>query len=292
MDSTLYKERPIAPVRHLHWSRAVGRVARHVVLTAGAIVMVIPFVWMLLTTVKTLGESVRVPPVVVPALPLQWHNYVTAFKVSPFLNFYANTILMTVGRTLGQLVFCSLAAYALARIRFRGRTVLFLGILALLMVPHQLPLVPQYLLMQRFGWLNTPFALIIPGMFSVFGTFLLRQFFMTIPQELEESATLDGANHIQIFWHVLLPLVKPGLIALAIFTVLWSWNDLLWPLIVINSPQRTTLSAGLASLEGQYFTNYPVLMAGATLAVWPMILLFFVLQRHFVEGIALTGMKS
>lgn len=297
MDSTLIQDSRVERIsqrapRKRSGSKTLGLVVRHVVLIVGALFMVIPFVWMLLTTVKTLPDSVHVPPILLPRLPLQWHNYLEALQVSPFLHFYLNTILMTIGRTLGQLVFCSLAAYALACIKFRGRGVLFIAILALLMVPNQLPLVPQYLLMDRLGWLNNQASLIIPGMFSVFGTFLLRQFFMTLPSELQEAATLDGANHLQIFWHVLLPLVKPGLIALTIFTVLWSWNDLLWPLIVINSPERTTLSAGLAALTGQYITNYPVLMAGATLAIWPMILLFFFLQRHFVEGIAITGTKG
>jgi multiple sugar transport system permease protein len=146
--------------------------------------------------------------------------------------------------------------------------------------------------MANLGWLNTLQALIVPGVFSAFGTFLLRQFFMSLPVELEEAAKLDGANHFQIYWRVMLPLAKAGMIALAIITIRWSWNDLLWPLIVINSPDKMVLSAGIASLQGQYLTNYPVLMAGAALATWPMVVMFFMFQRYFVEGIALTGTKG
>jgi len=263
----------------------------HLALIAGAALVVGPFAWMILTSLKTLGESTQVPPVVIPA-DWRWSNYREVWTTLPFAAFYTNTILMTIGRTLGQLVFCSLAAYAFARIAFPGRDMLFVLLLSVLMVPAQVFLIPQYLIMSRLGWVNTLQALIVPGMFSAFGTFLLRQFFMSMPAELEEAAKLDGANHFQIYWRVMLPLAKSGLIALAIITIRWSWNDLLWPLIVINSPTKMVLSAGLASLQGQYLTNYPVLMAGAALATWPLIVLFFVFQRHFVEGIALSGSKA
>jgi multiple sugar transport system permease protein len=253
--------------------------------------MVGPFIWMILTSLKTFGESVRVPPVILPSAP-KWDNYADVVNTLPFAQFYQNSLVMTAGRTLGQLLFSSLAAYAFARIEFPGRNLLFIVMLSVLMVPPQVFFIPQFLIMQDAGWLNTLQALIIPGMFSAFGTFMLRQFFLTLPKELEESAKLDGANHPQIYWHIMLPLAKPGLLALAIFTILWSWNDLLWPLIVNNSPDKLPLSAGLASLQDQYGTNYPVLMAGAVLAIWPMILIFMLLQRHFVEGIALTGTKG
>ncbi|MDP9313229.1 MAG: carbohydrate ABC transporter permease [Chloroflexota bacterium] len=263
----------------------------HLVLVLGVMVMVGPFVWMILTSLKTLGEATRVPPVVLPSV-WQWNNYRDVWLTLPFANFYTNTILMTAGRTIGQVVFCSMAAYAFARIQFPGRNFLFILFLSVLMVPAQVFLIPQYLIMARLGWVNTLQALIVPGMFSAFGTFLLRQFFMSMPLELEEAAKLDGANHFQIYARVMLPLAKSGLIALAIITIRWSWNDLLWPLIVINSPTKTVLSAGIASLQGQYLTHYPVLMAGAALATWPLILMFFLFQRHFVEGIALSGSKG
>lgn len=266
-------------------------IAIHIALIIGAFLMVTPFIWMVLTSIKTFGESTQVPPIIFPA-QINWSNYADIFTSLPFTMFYWNTFITTVAKTIGQLVFCSLAAYAFARIDFPGRNVLFVLLLSILMVPQQAYLIPQYLIMVNLGWLNTLKALIVPGVVSVFGTFLLRQFFMSMPKELEEAAKIDGCNHFQIYLRILLPLAKPGLIALAIFTILWSWNDLMWPLIVINSPDKMPLSAGLASLQGQYTTNFPLLMAGSVLATWPMIVLFLVLQRHFVEGIALTGTKG
>lgn len=263
----------------------------HLALSAGALLMVAPFVWTVLTSLKSYGASTQIPPSILPAT-VHWSNYGEALSRVPFPNLYLNTVLMTIGRTAGQLLFCSLAAYAFARIDFPGRDIIFFLFLSVLMVPSQLFLIPQYLIMLHLGWLNSLQALIIPGMFSAFGTFLLRQFFLTLPHDLEEAAKLDGANHFQIYWRVMLPLAKPGLIALAIITILWSWNDLLWPLIVNTSPNMMTLSAGLASLQGQHTTDYPVLMAGSLLAIWPVILAFLFLQRYFIQGIAFSGSKG
>jgi len=263
----------------------------HLLLLLGAVFMVAPFLWELLTSVKSLGESTRVPPTLVPEV-FRWNNYTAVFDRLPFTTQFVNTVLMTAGRTIGQLVFCSLAAYAFARLEFPGRNVLFVAFLAVLMVPPQLFYIPQYQIMANLGWLDTLQALILPGMFSAFGTFLLRQFFLTLPRELEEAARLDGCNPLQVFWYVALPLVKPGLLALAILTILWSWNDLLWPLIVNTDPEKMPLSAGLASLQGQYDTPYPILMAGALMATAPIVVLFLLLQRHFIQGIALSGTKG
>lgn len=263
----------------------------HLVLVLGACLFVGPFLWMILTSIKTLSESTHVPPLIFPAVP-QWHNYQDAVATLPFIQFYVNTIVMTAGRTLGQLLFCSLAAYVFARIEFPGRNVLFLLMLSVLMVPPQVFYLPQYLIMKDLHWLNSLQALIVPGMFSAFGTFLLRQFFLGLPMELDEAAKIDGANHLQIYWKVILPLAKPALIALAIFTILWSWNDLMWPLIVNDSVDKMTLAVGLASLQGQHSTNFPILMAGALLATWPMLVMFVVFQRYFIEGIAITGTKG
>lgn len=270
---------------------SLARVLTYLVLTLGAVVFVVPFLWMVLTSLKTLGESTQVPPVIFPAIP-QWSNYSAVLATLPFFQFYINTVAMTVGRTVGQLLFCSLAAYAFARIEFPGRDALFVLMLSALMIPVYLLLLPQYLIMKDLGWLNSLQALIVPGMFSAFGTFLLRQFFMTIPKELDEAARIDGANHFQIYWQLILPLARPALIALSIFTILWSWNDLMWPLVVNDSLSKLTLSVGLASLQGEHSTNFPVVMAGAVLAVWPMLVIFICLQRYFVEGIAITGLKG
>ncbi|MEH7180152.1 carbohydrate ABC transporter permease [Neobacillus vireti] len=267
-----------------------GKYFVHILLIIGSISMLAPFVWMILTTFKTYAESIQVPPLLFPT-QFNWDNYVEVFELLPFLTFAKNTFLVTIGITVGQLVFCSLAAYAFARIEFPGRNVLFLLVLSVLMVPSQVFLLPQYEIMANLGLLNTLPAVIIPGLFSAFGTFLLRQFFMGLPKELEEAARLDGCNHFQIFWKIMLPLAKPGLIALGIYTALFAWNNFMWPLIVNSSPDSMVLSVGLASLQGQYATNYPVLMAGSFLAMIPMLVLFMFLQKQFIEGIALTGGK-
>lgn len=262
----------------------------HILLIAGALLMVGPFLWMILTSLKTLGDSTQVPPVIFPD-HAQWKNYSEVVATLPFLKFYWNTIITTILKVVGQVFLCSLAAYAFARIQFPGRNALFVLFLGVLMVPGQVFLLPQFLIMKDLGWLNTLTALVVPGLFSAFGTFLLRQFFLSLPKELEEAAMLDGCNHFQIYWRIMLPLARPGLIALAIFVTLWSWNDLMWPLIVNSSPDKMPLSAGLASLQGQHLTNYPLLMAGSLLAIWPMIIAFIFLQKHFVEGITLSGSK-
>lgn len=262
----------------------------HLILIAGAFLTVIPFLWMVLTSLKTLGESTQVPIVIFPK-SLQWHNYSEVMTLLPFLKFYSNTIIVTITKTLGQLLFCSASAYAFARIRFPGRELIFILCLSVLMVPGQVYMLPQFLIMRDFNWLNSLKALIVPGLFSAFGMFLLRQFFMTLPKELEEAAKLDGCNHFQIYWRIMLPLTTAGMISVAIFTCLATWNDLMWPMIVNSSPEKMTLSVGLSSLQGQFGTNFPVLMAGSVLALWPMIVLFVFLQKHFVEGISFTGTK-
>jgi multiple sugar transport system permease protein len=272
--------------------RRSGTIWIHIVLAFGAMLMVAPFLWMLLTSFKTYGESIQVPPIIFPK-HFQWINYLEVFKRQPFLDYYINTILITVAKTAGQLALCTFAAYAFARIPFPGRNASFIVVLSVLMVPLPVFIIPRYLIMADLGWLNTQIAVIVPGLASAFGVFLLRQFFMTLPKELDEAAMLDGCNHFQIFCRILLPLSKPGLLAFSIFSILGSWNELLWPLIVIRSSERRPLTAGLATLQEQhdFMSDQTLMMAGSTLAVLPMILLFIVLQRHFIEGIALTGSK-
>jgi len=253
--------------------------------------MVFPFVWEFLTSLKTLGESTSVPPVILPSR-WRWDNYGRVFEAIPFAQQFLNTVVITVGRVAGQLLFCSLSAYAFARLTFRGANIIFGLFLSILMVPTQLYVIPQYQIMESLGWLNSLKALIVPGLFSAFGVFLLRQFFLALPRELEDAARTDGCNPIQTYWYVMLPLIRPGLIALGVLTTIWSWNDLLWPLIVNTDPDKMPLSAGLASLQGQRLTDFPVLMAGALLASLPMIALFTIMQRHFIASIATTGMKG
>ena len=263
----------------------------HLLLSLGAVIMVGPFAWEILTSFKTFAESIHVPPVVIPAT-IEWHNYREVFDSLPFSALFMNTVLMTIARTAGQVFLCSLAGYAFARLHFRGRTFFFGLFLSVMMVPPQMFLIPQYQIMQHLGLLNTIAALALPGMFSAFGTFLMRQFFMQLPLELEEAARLDGANPWQIYWRIMLPLSAPGMLALGLLVAIWSWNDLLWPLVVNTDPEKMPLSAGLASLQGEHLTNYPVLMAGALMASLPLIIAFIIFQRRLIEGIAFTGLKG
>ncbi|GAA2396489.1 carbohydrate ABC transporter permease [Nonomuraea africana] len=265
--------------------------ASYTVLVMGVLVVVGPFVWQALTSVKSFQDSVRIPPTVLPS-PWDWSGYAKVFELMPLGHQFVNTVLMAGGRTIAQLIFCSLAAFAFARLEFPGRRFFFGLFLVVLMVPSQLFVIPQFLIMQKLGWLNTIQALIVPGMFSAFGTFLLRQFFAGLPRELDEAAELDGCGPLQRYWRILLPLSKPGLIALAVLTLLWSWNDLMWPLIVNTDPEMMPLSAGLAALSGQHNIEYPALMAGSLMATAPVIVIFAILQKQIIEGIANTGGKA
>ena len=267
-----------------------GNLLIHILLILGAVIMILPFVWMVLTSFKTLAESTQMPPKIFPE-SVQLSNYTEVMRLLPFDKFYINTILMLVFRVLGSVLFSAMAAYAFARLEFPGKNFLFSLVLLQMMVPGQLFIIPQFLLIQKLGLLNTVTALVIPGFVSAFGTFLLRQFFMGIPKELEEAAKLDGCSIGGTFFRIMLPLANSGLVALGIFTALFAFKDLMWPLIVNMSIDKMTLSAGLASLQGQFSTNFPQLMAGSLLAIWPMLLTFIVFQRRFIEGIATTGGK-
>lgn len=263
----------------------------YTVLIVGAVVMIFPFIWMILTSFKSLSESLQFPPKIMPE---SWHlvNYKDVCEQLPFFNFFINTMLLIVFRILFAVTFSALAAFAFARMQFPGKNILFILVLMPMMVPSQIFVLPQYLFTSKIGLTNTIAALVLPGMASTFGIFLLRQFFFGIPDELEEAAILDGCNPGQVFVRIMLPLVKPGLVSLAIFTALFAYKDLLWPLIVNTSVNKMPLSSGLAMLQGQYTTHYPQLMAGAVIAIIPMIVLFLIFQKQFVEGIATTGTKG
>lgn len=263
----------------------------HLVLLAGIIVVVFPFLWMIFTSFKTNGEAMRIPPTV---LPEQWVTtaYTEILNALPFATVYMNTIISTVVTTAVQVAFCAMAAYAFARIEFPFRNAIFVLILSVLMVPGQIFLIPQYLIIMKLGLLDTIPALFLPNLFSAFGTFLLRQFFMSLPKELEEAALLDGCNRYQIFGKIMLPLVKPGIVSLVIFTAKFAWNDFMWPLIVNTTPSKMTLGPALSTLRGQYTTQYPMQMAGAVMAVIPLVVLFFIFQKQFIEGVAQSGIKG
>ncbi|WP_169582056.1 MULTISPECIES: carbohydrate ABC transporter permease [Microbacterium] len=263
----------------------------HAILIACAAVMVFPFVWQILTTFKSVSESRAVPPVFLPQT-IDLGAFERFFATVPFGSMLWVSTAALVLRVAGQLLVCTLAAYGFARFDFPGRNVLFVLFLVMLMAPSQLFLIAQFDLMKALGLLNTVPAIAIPGIFSAFGTFLLRQAFLALPADYEEAARLDGANAFQIFWRIMLPMVGPTVAALAVLTSLYSWNDLLWPLIVSSSPETMTLPVGLANLQGQYGTDYPTLMAGSFIASLPLVIIFIAMQRQFFAGIASSGLKG
>jgi multiple sugar transport system permease protein len=271
--------------------RRLARAALYAAVWLGAATMLLPFLWMLSTSLKPLPEVFRWPPLWFPADP-RWENYLTVFEVVPLGRFFLNTVLVSVARTAGVLVTSTLSGYAFARMRFPGRDVLFLAYLGTMMVPDQVTLIPSFVIVRQLGWIDTYFALIVPGLFSPFGVFLMRQFFLTIPRDLAEAATLDGASPLGVLRDVMVPLAKPALATLGVFTLLGAWNDFLWPLIVTSSPEKQLLGVGLAYFQDLYYTEWSLLMAAAVLALLPVLAVYVLAQRYFVEGIAVTGIKG
>lgn len=264
----------------------------YAVLLAGAVIMILPFLWMTSTACKPPVELNKIPVRFLPQNPVCRQNLDILYDTSPHFNRYLlNSAIVTIGRTLGQLVTCSLAAYGFARFRFPGRNVIFALCLALLMVPFQAILIPEYMLIRKLGWLNTFKALIVPGTFSAFALFLLRQAFLQIPLEIEEAAIIDGANPLRVLWHVTLPLSVPALAAFTVITVQAAWNDFLYPLVVSSTADTRVVTIGIALLQGERRTPYNLLMMGSFLATVPMLILFLALQRYFIAGIALGGVK-
>ena len=262
-----------------------------IVLAAGAVLMLAPYVVMLITSLKTYPETIANPPSLFPASP-QWSNYSDIHTDQfPIYLQIANSVVVALARIAGQLLFASMAAYAFARLEFRFKNALFTVFLSMLMVPSQLFLLTQYQIMQNLQWLDSLQALAVPGMFTAFGVFLLRQFFLVLPAEVEEAARLDGANPWQIYWHVMLPLTRPALAALGLLTLVASWSDLLWPLIVSSSPAKMPVSAGMATLIGQYTTPFQLVMTAATIAIVPVIIAFLFGQRAFVRGLTAGAVK-
>ena len=271
--------------------KSISKVIIYLFLVLVAFIMILPFLWMLLTSFKTVSESTAMNPFVL--LPKTWQvdNYVKVMQQYDFVRLYYNTFMMMLLRIIFAVGCSAMAAYAFARLKFPGRDFLFSLVLFQQMVPVQLFITPQYLMVDKLGMRNTIFALVFPGLVSAFGTFLLRQFFMGLPKELEESAKLDGCNIGQTFIKIMLPLARSGLVALTIFTSLFSFKDLMWPLIVNSSTESATLSSALAKIQGAYTVNYPQLMAAAVLAIVPMLVLYMIFQKQFIQGIASSGGK-
>ena len=274
----------------LESSKALNTVLTYVFLILGALIMIFPFVWMLLTSSKTVPESMYVPPTIFPE-KIMVDNFVEAIKSLPFLNLYVNTGLMILFRVICAVLFSSMAGYAFAKLEFKGKGLLFGIVLVQMSLPSQIFIIPQYQMVAKLGAANTIFALVFPGLVSAFGTFFLRQAYMGIPTEIGEAAYLDGCNQWQSFYKVMFPLTSSSVAALTVFTAVFAYGDLMWPQVVTSDVKMMTLSAGLANLRGQFTTNFPVLMAGSLLAMLPMIILYLIFQRQFIEGVAMTGGK-
>ena len=271
-------------------SKNVSTIVTYTVLVLGSVTMIFPFLWMLLTSFKTQSEAMAIPPKI---LPSGWEltNFFTALQSLPFTNLYLNTGLMILFRVICAVVFSSMAGYAFAKLNFPGKNLLFGLVLMQMMLPSQIFIIPQYQMLAKMGATNSIFALVFPGLVSAFGTFFLRQAYMGIPNEIAEAAYLDGCNKWQTFVKVMFPLTGSSMAALAIFTAVFAYADLMWPLICNTDLNMMTLSAGLSTLNGQYTTNFPVLMAGSLLAMIPMLILYLLFQKQFIEGIAMTGGK-
>lgn len=253
-----------------------------------------PILWMGTTSLKSYGEATSIPPTILPS-SFDTSAYDTLLSLDgqyPVLRWVLNSLVAALGHMLLVLVVASMAAYALARLQFRGRGLIFALIVSTLFVPGFVFIMPNYLIIDQLGWLNTIWALIVPGAAGAFGVFFLRQFFVAIPAELEEAAALDGANHWHIFTRVILPNSKPALATLAVLSFLGNWNDYIWPVYVLFTPERLTLPAGLKLLQGAYITDYPVIMAGAFVASVPVLILFIFTQRYIIEGVARSGLKG
>ena len=274
----------------LERSRKIRTAGVYVFFLIGSVIMIFPFVWMFLTSFKTVEESMVIPPTILPA-DWQSKNYGDAMASLPFFSLYKNTALMIFWRVVCAVLFSSMAGYAFAKLNFKGKNILFSLVLIQMMLPSQIFITPQYQMLARFGLTNTIFALVFPGLVSAFGTFFLRQVYLGIPDEIAEAAHLDGCNQWQTFTKVMAPLTKSSMAALAVFTAVFAYGDLMWPLIVNTDINMMTLSSGLATLRGQFSTNFPVMMAGSLLAMVPMVVLYLFFQKQFIEGVAMTGGK-
>ncbi len=263
----------------------------YVVLVALAIVALAPLLWMLSTSLKSNQNVFSYPPQWIPH-DWKFDNYTSLWDDLPMNRWLLNTFLVSTVVVLGQLLFCSMAAYAFARMQFKGREPLFYLFLASLMVPYQVTLIPAFVLISRLGWIDSYQALIVPQLSTPFGIFMLRQFFMTLPRELEEAARLDGASYWRIYRSILVPLSKPALLAFGVFSFIGMWGDFLWPLIVINSPEKMTLTVGLNYLSNSYNTDWARLMAGDVISLLPLMFIYAIAQRYFIQGIAMTGLKG
>lgn len=277
-------------------SRLQEQVASHLkvaaiyaILLLGAVLVFFPFAWTISTSLKTEQQTLAYPPTWVPD-PVQWENYPDALTARPFGRYYVNTTIITTLSVIGQVLSSAVVAYGFARFRFPGRGFIFLVLLSTLMIPFHMLIIPRFILFRYLGWLDTFLPLIVPNFFGgAFSIFLLRQYFLTIPLDLDEAAKMDGASAFQIFMRIILPLARPALGAVAVFEFVSTWNDFLGPLIYLSSDRNYTVSIGLAAFRNDYFTAWHLFMAASAVAMLAPLIVFFLAQRYFISGVALTG---
>lgn len=277
-----------------HWRRRIGRMLWLLVILAGAAVIMIPLAWMISTSLKRAGDVYLYPPTWLPSPP-QWSNYGEVLAVADFGRYFLNSALVSGLTVVGSVLSCALAGYSFARLRSPGRSLIFLILLSTLMLPGTVTIVPTFVVFQRLGWLNTFYPLIVPAFFgNAFYIFLMRQFFMTIPLDLEDAGRIDGANSFQLFVRIMLPLATPALVTVAIFSFIGSWNDFFYPLIYLNSSDMYTVALGVANFQGgaRVGPQMQLLMAASFMATVPVLVVFFVAQRFFIRGIVFTGIKG
>lgn len=286
-------------------SRLLKPTLLHVLLAVGGITMILPFLWMVSTSLKPEEQIFQFPPVWIPST-WEWGNYTEAMQAANFGRYFINTVIYAGAVTMSNLVLCSMAAYAFARLRFRGREVLFILVLGTMMIPAQVTMVPVFIMLKHWplfggndwlgsgghGLLNSYPGLVLPSAVGAFGIFLLRQFFRTLPRELEDAARIDGCSEAGIYWRIILPLSRPALATLGIFSFTATWNEFLWPLLITSKDSMKTLQVGLQVFQTQYTTNWDLLMAGTVVVTIPVLILFLAGQRYFTRGIALSGIKG
>jgi multiple sugar transport system permease protein len=275
--------------RRMPTGRLVGWIALHVVIVLGALAMFFPFLWTLVTSLNP-GAGLTVTPSLWPENP-SFEAYRTLFTEVPFARVIGNSLLLAVITTIVQLVTSSTAAYAFSRLPFRGQGVVFAIYLATMMIPLQVLIVPLFVELKAFGLINTYLGALLPTFASAFGIFLLRQAINQVPRDLDEAATIDGAGHFRIFWSIVLPNIRPALATLTVFAFMGSWNSFLWPLVVLRKPELQTLPVALAGLQGQYTTEWDVIMAGSVVSILPMLALYIVAQKYVIQGVASSGLK-
>ena len=299
--ATVQSTQQIAPTTSKDRSLYVGRKRRqllrsgtaYLILALGAITTIIPFYWMVATSLKSLPEIMQFPPTLFPQ-ELHFENYILAWRTIPFATFFKNSAVVSLSIVLGQLFTCSLAGYAFARLRFPGRDQIFLLYLSTMMIPFAVIMIPMYILMRTFGWIDNHLALIVPSLVSVFGTFLMRQFFSTIPKDLEDAARIDGCSYFKLYRIILLPIAKPALATLGILTFMGTWNDFLWPLIIISTVGQKTLPLGLLMFIEQQAIKTPwnLFNAAGVFSIVPILVIFALGQKYYVQGIVTSGLKG